>query len=432
MRQVLTYSPTFFRRRFAQNVMVLGSGAVIAQAGNVLATPLLAMFYEPQDFGLMAIFMGVVLFGGNLASLTYETAIVQPKEQAEAIALMRLSMVLTAASAMVSFVILSLIGLIPDQYYSLPHWSLVALVPLGIFALGLFNIANSWGLRQEAFREISLANVTRTIGAISLQLFAALSAATGLGLIVGRIGGQIAATVLLLSSTRVRWRSVLQGAPGQLQQAARSYYRFPAFSAPGRVAHLIADLLPTFMLGAFYGTAVAGLYWFTSRILHLPISILSEAVGKVFYAECTKKNHNNEPLVSMIVKTVSILSSMAIGPTVLLMIFAPQLFEIIFDSKWSEVGDYVQWMVIWAFCRFSGGPIQSLFVVLNEQQKMLKITLFAMVLRIPLMTMACMWASALTTVMFLSLFEGVMIIVAVIVIIRLAKRTRCSAFRAAA
>lgn len=410
--------------------MVLGSGAVLAQAGNVLATPLLAIFYGPQDFGLMAIFMGVVLFGGGLSSLTYETAIVQPKKQAEAIALMSLSMILTSASAILSFVILLLIDLMPDQYYSLPHWSLIALVPLGTFALGFFNIANFWGIRQEAFREISLANVTRTIGAISLQLFAALLAATGLGLILGRIGGQIAATALLLSSTNVRWESVLRVTPGQLKQAARSHYRFPAFSAPGRVAHLIVDLLPTFMLGAFFGTAAAGLYWFTSRILHLPIAILADAVSKVFYAECTKKNHNNESLIPIIVKTISVLGMLAIGPAILLIAYAPQIFQIVLDSKWAEAGEYVQWMVIWAYFRFSGGPIQSLFVILNEQQKMLKLALVAMALRIPLMAMACMWTSALTTVMILSLFEGFMIIVTVIIIILLAKQTRYPAFRA--
>ena len=392
-----------------KSIAILGSGTVLAQAINVAATPVLATLYGPDSFGVMAIFMSIVLFAGSMASLTYDSAIVLSREKEEAEALSALCAVIAAAVSLLVFTILAGMYAL-ERNAGLPiRPEILILVPLGVFFLGLFNIASNWMTRLEAFKSISAANLIRSVGATSAQLILGALGGASLSLILGRIFGQAAATTFLLIQGRLFTpRSWFRSLP-MFKTVAKRHYRFPTFRAPQAAIGLIAEQAPAFALGIFFGPTYAGLYWLADRILSLPCVILSESTARVYYAEATKRHRNQKPLMPFLLKTVLGLASVALVPSIILALFAPEILSIL-GSQWQPAGVYVQWMTLWIFFRFSCAPVMATYMILDSQKALLVIDSAAMLMRLPCIILAGIFGSPIILVISICLFESFKII----------------------
>lgn len=396
-----------------QNIAILGSGTALAQAVNIAATPLLAALYGPDSFGVMAIFMGLVLVAGSMASLTYDSAIVLSRECDEAEALIALSILIITAFTLLSFIALAGFYLTHSDPGMAMHSSLLVLVPLGVFFLGVFNVAANWMTRLEAFKKISAANLVRSIGATSTQLLLGAFGGGSLGLIFGRIFGQAAATFYLLVQGRLMARRFWFRSPPTFKAVARRHYRFPVFKAPQAAIVLVAEQAPAFALGIFFGPTYTGLYWLADRILSLPCIILSESTAKVYYAEATKRYQSQKPLLPFLLKTVVGLASTAIVPSIILVLYAPELLSML-GSQWTPAGDYIQWMAMWVFFRFSCAPVMATYIILENQKALLVIDFIAMLVRLPCIILAGAFGSPLLLVAILCVFESIKIITTVL------------------
>lgn len=395
-----------------KSIAILGSGTVLAQAINIAATPLLATLYGPDSFGVMAVFMSIVLFAGSMASLTYDSAIVLSGRRQEAEALIALCVIITSFVTILVFAILAIIYAFGDNFAFPIHPAILALVPMGVFFLGVFNVASNWMTRIEAFKDISAANLIRSFGATSVQLILGAFGGASASLIIGRIFGQAAATIFLLFQGRlVASRSWLKSFP-MLRRVAKRHYRFPAFRAPQAAIGIIAEQAPAFALGIFFGPTFAGLYWLADRILSLPCVILSESTAKVYYAEATKRHRNQKPLMPFLLKTILGLASIALVPSIILALFAPDILSIL-GNQWQPAGVYVQWMVLWIFFRFSCAPVMATYMILENQKELLAIDFIAMMLRLPCIVLAGLFGDPMTLVISVCLFESLKIFITV-------------------
>ena len=392
-----------------KNVAILGSGTALAQVVNIVATPALAYLYDPDSFGLMAVFMGIVLVAGSMASLTYDSAIVPPKDSDESFSLFIISNILSLASSFLLLCIMTVVYWHGISDFTIPHWSLVVLTPLGVFSLSLFNACTSWCIRLGAYKQISAAVLTRSVSATCIQILSGFLGMATLGLIAGRIGGQFLATIYitLYSGLPSSWHGKFEF--NQLRMIAFRYYRFPVFKAPQQALVLISEQLPAFALAAFFGAGFAGLYWLSDRILKVPCTVLSDAAAKVFFSECTKKHHAGKSLVPITVKTVASLSSLALLPSIVIIVYAPSLFSLL-GPEWKGASSYTSWMMVWVFFRFSCSPIMAIFIIINEQKTLLNIDTIAMFLRISLILVVPVFWSHYVLVMAICIFESLKII----------------------
>ena len=396
-----------------RNIAVLGSGTALAQAVNIAATPLLAALYGPDSFGVMAIFMGLVVVAGSLASLTYESAIVLSRERDEAEALIALCIAIITVVTLLVFITLAGFYLTNSDPGMVMHPGLLVLVPLGVFFLGVFNVALNWMTRLEAFTKISAANLVRSVGGTAAQLVLSVFGGGSLGLILGRILGQAAATVYLLVQGRLIAYRFWFRSPPTYRAVARRHYRFPVFKAPQAAIVLIAEQAPAVALGVFFGPVYAGLYWLADRILSLPCIVLSESTAKVFYAEATKRHQSQKPLMPLLLKIMAGLASAAFVPSIILAFFATDLLSIL-GSRWQPAGVYVQWMTLWVFFRFSCAPIMATYMILDNQRALFVIDFIAMLVRLPCILLAGIFGSPLLLVITLCVFESLKIIVTVL------------------
>ena len=84
-----------FKGEFFKNVVTLMTGTIAAQLFTVAVSPILTRLYTPADFGVFALFTAMNAVLSIVAAARYETAIMLPRDDGDALNIVVLSGVIT-------------------------------------------------------------------------------------------------------------------------------------------------------------------------------------------------------------------------------------------------------------------------------------------------------------------------------------------------
>ena len=93
------------RSEFLKNVFTIFSGNVIAQAIPFLIEPVIARIYSPEDFAVLSVYLSVANLFSIIATGRYELAVMLPKEDRKAVNVIGLSVAISLAVSVLSFLI---------------------------------------------------------------------------------------------------------------------------------------------------------------------------------------------------------------------------------------------------------------------------------------------------------------------------------------
>ncbi|MGI6455386.1 MAG: lipopolysaccharide biosynthesis protein [bacterium] len=151
-------SPQIKKSSFAGDVLKLVSGTTFAQGLLVLASPLLARLYAPEDFGVLALYISITSIVGVIACLRYELAIMLPESDGEAANLLGVSLLFTAVITGLSTLVIWLWGESLLLWLNAPGMTpYLWLIPLTILLDGVFHALNYWNSRTKHFGRLSIA-----------------------------------------------------------------------------------------------------------------------------------------------------------------------------------------------------------------------------------------------------------------------------------
>ncbi|MBY5937647.1 lipopolysaccharide biosynthesis protein [Marinobacter nauticus] len=352
------------RNAFARGVSVLVGGTAAAQLLIILASPLLTRLYTPEDFGLLGVFTSLLALFTVIASLRYELAIPLPESDTEAANVLVLSL-------LVVLIITSICGL--AVFFAGKHIALVLdtpalvnyawMLPIGVLLVGVYQVFNYWATRQKAFGDVARSRVSQTVSMLAVQFIA--SGFGGIALLLGQVGGQGVGSLRLARAARSHrdfycwtWRGV--------RQAAIRYKQFPIFSTWSGLFNTAGTQLPPLMFAAFFSSGAAGVYVLAHRVLALPMSILGDAIGKVFFSNAADA-YREDRLAPLVRNVHYMLAQIAMPPTVLLVFTGPELFALVFGENWRQSGEFSRYMAPWLYMVFITSPLSTVFLVLERE-----------------------------------------------------------------
>lgn len=351
---------------FARGVSVLVGGTTSAQALMVLASPLLTRLYSPEDFGLLAVYAGLLALFIVVASLRYELAIPLPKHDTEAVNVLILSLLIVLLMTGISGVIVLLAGQQIANSLDSPNLAKYFwLLPVGVLLSGVYKVFNYWAVRTKAFGSIATTRISQALATLAIQLLGYKLG--GLALLVGQAGGQGVGSIRLAKNTfndrsfrRWTWKGVLQ--------AAKRYRQFPIFSTWSALFNTAGTQLPPLMFAAFFSASAAGLYALAHRVLALPMSILGDAIGKVFFSNAAE-SYREGRLAPLVKKVHSKLAYLAMPINILLVVAGPDLFALVFGDNWRLAGEFSRFMAPWLYVVFITSPLSTLFPLLEKEKQ---------------------------------------------------------------
>jgi len=388
---------------FVKNLFIVMSGTVAAQVIGLALTPIISRLFSPSDFGISGSFgslWGVIAAG---VTLDYSQAVMLPKEKGDAANLFFVSCLSTL---LVSFILMTICLIIPTYLNSLMKttgiWALVLLVAAAM-ASGLNSSCSAWCVRVKAFKQTSLSQVIRSLSYSGAQIGFGMFQGGAVGLIISNVLASILASInlarVLLSDMAAIRRNISWV---RMKQMAKEYRDFPMYSASQNVINALSSGLPVLLLTQYHGIAVAGAYTFSMRILEAPMGLILSPLRQVLFQKAAEIQHQEQSLASLYIKITAGLFTMAIFPSLVLYIGAPQIFTWVFGAQWHIAGDFARGLIVWLLFVFCNLPAVLFARLIRIQRAIFFYDLVLLAARTTALVLGGLYLSALNTVMLFS------------------------------
>ena len=389
--------------KFARGVAVLTGGNVIGQLLTIAASPILTRLYTPEQMGVLAVYISITAILTVVLSLRYETAIALPESDRDALALVKLSLIIVLIMSLTVGLLAILFRFEISSYFKVPELATyLFFLPLSGLLLGSFTTFRVWCVRVHAFGMVGNARIKQVVSSLVIQIAAAPLGAGAL--IGGQLANQGAGTWSLGKNalSRPEMRSI---STSELKQALVRYKKFPLVNTWASLLNRVSLQFPTLFFAVMFGPAAAGVYALANRTLKAPSAVVNSAINSVFLTAAAEAKHENA-LQALVFETHKYLCMSVVPSLLLIALLAPQIFSVVFGQEWQVAGDYARWMTLLVYCTIVVSPFMGLFAVLERQEIGFVFQLALFLIRLLAFYLGSLSGDPVYTVALFSLFSA--------------------------
>ena len=398
------------KSEFSKNVLTLMTGTTIAQAIPIAVSPILTRIYTPEDFGVLALFLSLVSILSVVATGRYELAIILPKKDENAIYIAILSICISFIINIFLFVIFwrfnqEITNLLGNKDISIwLYW-----IPITVFITSLYQSLNFLNIRNKDYKNIATSKVIQS-GTLSIaSVIIGYSAMNKIGLISGRMVGQLFSSLYLIYITYSNRIFVLKKFNSlKIFSLAKRYSEFPKIVTLTGILNTASTQAPILLLTSLFNLKIVGFYSFTERILALPIALLGGSIGQVFFQEMSKKRLLEER-VKLLEITLQKLLKIGSPIFAFIIIFGDSIFSFIFGNQWIVAGEYAQILSLWLFLVFLVSPLTQIYNILEKQRLFLMLNFLGFILRILSLLVGSLYFQDVFITLYLFVGSGMLI-----------------------
>ncbi|WP_160888785.1 lipopolysaccharide biosynthesis protein [Halobacillus litoralis] len=356
--------------KFLKNTLLISGGTAFAQILNITIMPILSRLFSPADYGVMNVFMSIVIVLCLLGSLNYEMGVPIAETNRKAINVFVLSIVILLIFTSLSLILVLTFGEIMVGIFNLNEINkYLILIPISTFLIGVYNIFLQYAFREKNFISITKTKFSQSIVQNLTSMGFGFFGIGAIGLIIGRILGQSAGSSTLLTPILKKNRKLFKLI--NLTEIKDMFYRYKYFAiltTPRRFLGNLTIAAPVFILTYLYGSQVVGLFAFANSVIQVPMNLIGNSIRNVFYAESASLRFENPERIQKLSRKLFFnLTILGIIPALVLSVLGPQLFSMIFGSDWREAGVYASLLTFAAFSGLILKPISGIFDVYEKQ-----------------------------------------------------------------
>lgn len=357
------------KRSFAFDVLTLTGGTTLAQILTILSVPVLTRLYQPENFGVWALYSSITSIISVIICMRYEYSIMLPESDEDAVNLLGVSflsigVVSTLTLAIIWFFKELIINILNSPQIGNYLW----LVPPFVLVNGIFLALNGWNSRTKLFRRLSFSRISSSVSTIATQIIIGIAdKKSPHGLITGSLTGQSMATFILGGQIWRDDRSLIRKSLNwkKMYEVLKRYRKFPLVDSFSSLMNSISWQLPAFLLAAFFSPAIVGFYSLGFRLLQMPMSLIGSSISQVFFQRASRASSDGT-LSTLTENVFKILVIIGMFPILVLTIVGSDVFTVIFGKAWAEAGVYTQILGFWAFVWFISSPLTGIYLVVEE------------------------------------------------------------------
>jgi len=362
-------------------IITLMSGTLMAQIVSFGFIPILTRLYTPSEFGLYSLFFALSSMIGMVSSGNYEQAIMLPKSDRDAQALVFLSILVTIIIVVLLTIVLFIFYDFFLNYFEQTSY-LIWLLPISTLIIGLMQIFDAYSTRREFYKKISTTKVIASFTTVTIQTISRYSFKLN-GLVIGKVLSDIFALLILIQfhikkqTLQLRYIS-----KRRLKANMKRHENFPKYQSLSTLINSFSQNIPLLMFTSLFSPAIAGFYSLTYRAMQAPLLLVSSSTRAVFYQKASKMYSNGEDIYPLYLKTTLGLLKLFILPLVVILFFGEDLFIFVFGKQWAESGLIAQIAIFWFLFGFISPPTTVMFNIYGLQRIRLIIQIITLGFRV--------------------------------------------------
>lgn len=364
------------KNNFLQSLTVLASGSMVALIVQALAQILFAKVFSPETLGIFGFLLAVPNAFVGVVSARYDAPLVYEEDENNIFALIKLNVIL-------SFIISSVVSIGAVAYFCFfktDYKSFLWTIPViwvYLFANGLTCMLNSYNNRNKEYKMITKMYVLRTmvqnlgslvLGVLIVSVFKVKSEALSIAILLvpysfGMICGLFSQGKILFE----QFDNIKSVPRSKVIQVAKKHFKQPLMSSPAVFANNYSYSLITIAVEGF-GKAAAGFYSLSTKLLGMPISLISGNISKIFLEEASREFNNTGKFRKSFNKTFLFLLVCAVPLFFCLYFLAPTVCGWLFGKAWIEAGEYIKVLSLMFSFRFVSTALSVGLYACRKQQ----------------------------------------------------------------
>lgn len=360
-------------RSFLGRAGIIFFGSVSGQAVTFVMLPLTARIYPADALGRAATILAIVSISAFVIFLQYDQAVVVSHD-AELPYILLLSggiamawVGLLAGVLLVDFLLTS-----SGHTRSLASWGIDWQLPILITSYASFTLLTNVGLRRNQLSRVSVARTINYGGAALLQVLCGLwfGGKESVFLLAQAAASFTAAAWLFPYRETARWREripPIRQIAAEIGRIGQIYAKFPQYQMGANLLNAISIYMPVVFLRIAFSDAWAGWYFMAWRMLASPTTLISQAIGQVFYRDSAERERAGLHQGQLVENVVFGLFRVTVLPSVMLGISAPILVQTFLGQAWAPVASIIQVLLISTVVSFFTSPVSMLLNVKGLQ-----------------------------------------------------------------
>lgn len=349
-----------------KNILRLLLGSAFAQVIVFSTLPIITRIYNPEDFGLFGTILATSTILSVLSTLRLEYGIMaKPIDD-----LQRIFSGSTIILICISLCILLLLYIVDnlDLNYDI---LIVTEYSMGIFfmviSFSFYVIISAVASKLQKYKNLAFSKIVQAALIVSLQVSLAFFFGADIGnLIMAYIVSFIFASIFIIYRSKLYhllyfdYRDVIY--------TIKLCREIVFYQTPAAIINAISQNAFTIIMLVLYGPIASGLYALANRILLAPCALIGKSTRDVFIIEASKLATNRPELKKIYLSTVFSLAKIAIPIFLVIAIFSPTLFGVIFGPEWHDSGVLMSILCIWGAALFCNSPATATINIINIQK----------------------------------------------------------------
>lgn len=353
--------------KFIKNTLSLFSGSFVSQLIFLVFTPLITRIFSPSEMGEYAVFLSLSTIITIFSTLRFEDAILLAKSKRDSQSLAIISLISSIFVIILLFIVIFFLEDKISQILNI-NSEILFLICISGFTLALRETLINLLMKNNDFSKVAINKAQNALGINSLQYFS--KSILGFSMlsfskVIIDIISLIPLFFTYFSKSSIQLKDFFYF---KLKKIAKIYRNFPLYNFPSALINIISQNLPLLFISAFYSLELAGFFSLATRVLRLPVELISKSVRKVYYNEASNLQENKLEMFSLYKKVTSILFIIFI-PIFLIIFFAgEEIFSIILGNEWSKSGQISKLLILWFLMLFINAPSIVSFNILGKQK----------------------------------------------------------------
>lgn len=347
-----------------RSIFQLVGGAAAGQLILVGTLPIVSRIYNPEDFGVLAVFAAFLALLSSVACLRYEAAIPLSRNSDEAINIW--------SGASLFATILSVLVLIFGYGYAIYNaldsffYLYVSLLSFGVILSGLNVSLLHYAIYEKKFGLAANVRVKQALMAAASRIGIGLVWSSPVGLIIGAIfagGGGV--------YTLFKGLPILDNAKKINKKSMKLFLseniKLPVYSAPTSLLNTASLQVPVIILSIIFNAKEVGFFALAMRVGTAPLSLIGQAVRQVYLSDAGEA-YRRKDLGKLTENYAVSLAAISIVPAFMIAPVLPDLAGLIFGDEWSEAGVLLALLAPWMVSQFITSPLSSTIIAAGYQK----------------------------------------------------------------
>lgn len=347
-----------------KSVLKISSGTMFGQLLSMVTLPIMTRIYGAATMGVWTTVVSVATIINSFSDLGMSGAIMVGEDDEEVGKIYRVISTLTLMVALIAGVVVYIYYQFVENDNGIELSFFIAFIVIYIWTSQQTQNCYSW-LNRKGEYNVLMKNPLINNGTIAvIAILIGLCGMTQHGYYIGCICGQI---ITIIHMKRRLPKKMFTFHKKDFVDVISTYNRFVKYQLPTNVLANIKNQLPTLLIRSLFGTEMLGYYSITMRILQLPITLLANSIGRVFFKTTSEMKRNNEPLGEYVFINLERALKIAVIPIIGLIAFGKIFIVVFFGREWQIAGDLLSIISCQTLFNFLMMSTNGIHITLDKQ-----------------------------------------------------------------